>query len=399
MQHGKWWTIVVWKDVFQDGKPKRKQVRVRLAPIDVSEKQAQRARDQYLRQLNESLSAIGSATNFQNFVEGTYVPLEMNQVLAITTQQRYRGVINNYLIPQFGSLSLGGLTPAVVQQYFVELGSRTEPQLSHESIDKIRDVLAAILRAAHRKYGFLDKDPMEHIRLPRSRTGKKKVKPHLTPEQFDELVRNMPEPYATMVLVAIFTGLRVSELLALRWGDLGFDSIVIDERYCRGDFSEPKSEASNTTIGVDRSVIERMHRLKLLTVCVRAGRAVRKYPVVKSAGPEDLIFQSVKDGKPMRDNNVLTRFIKPVGRKLGLGFVNWRCLRTSRATWMIQAGANPKDVQGQMRHSRIQTTLDIYAQFVPESQRQAIALTSKMVAERIANAQALRLAAADGRVN
>ena len=45
---------------------------------------------------------------------------------------------------------------------------------------------------------------------------------------------------------------------------------------------------------------------------------------------------------------------------------------------MIEAGANPKDVQGQMRHSRIQTTLDIYAQFVPESQRRAVEQTSKM---------------------
>ena len=52
---------------------------------------------------------------------------------------------------------------------------------------------------------------------------------------------------------------------------------------------------------------------------------------------------------------------------------------------MIEADANPKDVQGQMRHSRIQTTLDIYAQFVPDSQRRAIAKTSKMTAERIAN--------------
>jgi len=39
---------------------------------------------------------------------------------------------------------------------------------------------------------------------------------------------------------------------------------------------------------------------------------------------------------------------------------------------MIEAGANPKDVQEQMRHSRISTTMDIYAQFVPESQRCAL---------------------------
>ena len=142
--------------------------------------------------------------------------------------------------------------------------------------------------------------------------------------------------------------------------------------------------------------MERIHRLKVLTVKINGGgpraKAIRKYQVVKRSGPDDLVFQSVKDGKPMRDNNILTRFIKPAARKLDIGFVNWRCLRTSRATWMIEAGANPKDVQGQMRHSRIQTTLDIYAQFVPDSQRRAIEQTSKMVAERIANAHAARTA-------
>jgi ATP-dependent helicase/nuclease subunit A len=111
---------------------------------------------------------------------------------------------------------------------------------------------------------------------------------------------------------------------------------------------------------------------------------------------DDLVFQSVRTGAPLRDNNILSRFIKPAGRKLGFGFVNWRCLRTSRATWMIEAGANPKDVQGQMRHSRIQTTLDIYAQFVPESQRRAIEKTSAMVQERIV---ASRAAKAGGMVN
>jgi integrase len=107
----------------------------------------------------------------------------------------------------------------------------------------------------------------------------------------------------------------------------------------------------------------------------------------------------VQDGKPKRDNNILTRFIKPAGRKLGLGFVNWRCLRTSRATWAIKAGANPKDVQAMMRHSRISSTLDIYAQFVPDSQRRAIEQTSKMAAGRIGNAQAARAVAASNILN
>ena len=59
---------------------------------------------------------------------------------------------------------------------------------------------------------------------------------------------------------------------------------------------------------------------------------------------------------------------------------------------MIEAGANPKDVQGQMRHSRIQTTLDIYAQFVPESQRRAVEKTSQMMSARIAASRAAKCA-------
>jgi hypothetical protein len=80
----------------------------------------------------------------------------------------------------------------------------------------------------------------------------------------------------------------------------------INERYCRGDWGAPKSESSNATIPVNRSVIERIHRLKLITVVVKAGNALRKHRVVKSDGPEDLVFQAVRDGKAIRDNNILT---------------------------------------------------------------------------------------------
>jgi integrase len=143
-------------------------------------------------------------------------------------------------------------------------------------------------------------------------------------------------------------------------------------QYCRGDWGAPKSEASNATIPVNRAVIERIHRLKLLTLEVRAGRATRRYRAVKSSGPDDLVFQSVKRGAPMRDNNILVRHIKPAARKLQLGFVNWRCLRTSYATWLKLQGADVTDAQALMRHSRASTTLDYYQQFVPESQRKVV---------------------------
>jgi integrase len=129
---------------------------------------------------------------------------------------------------------------------------------------------------------------------------------------------------------------------------------------------------------VNSCVIDRIHGLKKLTVQVKAGNAIRKYKVVKAGGP-DLVFQSVRSGKPIRDNNILTRFINPAARVLGLPWVNWRSLRTSHATWLKMAGADVKDAQAQMRHSRSSTTLDIYQQFVPGSQQRAVDRLSRLV--------------------
>jgi integrase len=194
-------------------------------------------------------------------------------------------------------------------------------------------------------------------------------KPTITPEQFSKLVAVISEPYATMIFVAVWTGLRV---IGLKWRCIHDDSITIEERYCRSDWSDPRTESSAATIGVEPEVIVRLLRLTRLTVADRAGRAVRKHKLVKSAGPGDLVFQGVQTGRPMNDQNILKRHLQPSARKLGLPFVNWRCLRTSHATWLVQAGADPKSVQGQMRHSRISTTMDICAQIVPTAQRRAL---------------------------
>jgi integrase len=215
-------------------------------------------------------------------------------------------------------------------------------------------------------------DPVEGFRLPPEKRGKRREKPYVTPSHLDGLVGLIAEPYATMVYVAMYTGLRVSELCALRWRNVHASSLSVEERFCRGDWGAPKSEASNATIAVNECVISRIHQLKGMTVKIRSGLAMQQHKVVKSDGPYDLVFQSHRTGKPMRDNNILSRHIKPAGRKIGLDFVNWRCLRTSHATWLKLAGADVKDAQAQMRHSRASTTLDIYQQFVPESQQRVV---------------------------
>ena len=361
-KEGQFWWLRVW-DTNLAGSRKRQRIKLALADMPVRE--VQKIAEEKLRPVNQGLILTGSAMKIGEFVTNTYIPTYL-PLLSSSTQNSYRGIIAKYLELRFGRLCLRELTRLTLQEYFSGMAGK----VSHPTISKIRDVLSSILRAAV-DVEYLNKNPMEGLRMPLDKRPRQ-PKPTITPDQFSNLMQLVSEPYATMLYVAVWTGLRVSEVIGLKWRCIHADSITIEERYCRGDWSVPKTDASAATIGVEPQVIARILRLKSLSVEIRAGLATRQYKLVKADGPNDLVFQSVKDGQPMNDQNILKRHLQPAARKLGLPFVNWRCLRTSHATWLVQAGADPKSVQGQMRHSRISTTMDIYAQIVPASQRRAL---------------------------
>ena len=353
---------------------------MKVAPITLSEREARKVAAEMLRPINQGLESIGSATEFGAYVASTYRETSL-PLLASTTRNNYEGILSKHLLPMFADNTLRELNTITLQKCFSNL------KASHATATKIKDVLASVLGSAVR-FGLLVRNPLAGVQIPIARVGKRH-KPHVTPEQFYALVNLMAEPYATMVYVCVFAGLRVSELIGLKWEDVHTDSLRIDERFCRGDWGCPKTEASSATIGVDESVIKRIQRLKEMEVTIKWGaRGARKtFKVVRSDAPADLVLQSLRTGAPMSDHNILSRHLKPAGRKLGIGWVNWQVLRRSYATWMIEAGADPKAVQGQMRHSRISTTMDIYAQFVPNSQRRAVAKMMDMVNDRMAKAE------------
>jgi integrase len=372
---GNFWYLLIWQNTPGAA---RKRQRLQLAPASMPEREVLKIAAEKLRPLNQGVITAGSAVNFMHFVTDTYEKTAL-PLLSSAVQKTYQGAIRKHLTPVFGNCCLRDLTPVMLQTFFSGLHVKGS---QYPTIVKTRDALSSILRAAV-EYEFLQKNPLENLQLPPDKRGKQ-TKPWISPAQFAALIERIPEPYATMIFVAVWTGLRVSEIAGLKWRSIHSESISVEQRYCRGDWSCTKTPGSAATVAVDRDVIDRIYRLKSLTVDVRAGRAVRHYKLVKADGPDDLVFQSVKDGKPMIDGNILKRYISPVARVLGLR-VTWRSLRTSCATWMVQAGADPKSVQGQMRHSRISTTMDIYAQFVPEGQKQAVRQLKAYVERSVPN--------------
>ena len=130
------------------------------------------------------------------------------------------------------------------------------------------------------------------------------------------------EPYATMVYACVLAGLRVSELIGLKWEDVHTDSLTIDERFSRGEWGCPKTTASSATIGVDERVIQRLHRLKALKVTINWGArgAKKTFNLVTSDAPHDLLFQSlIKRGLCRTTTSCRDASYPPAGTSVSAG--------------------------------------------------------------------------------
>jgi integrase len=246
---GAWWWILSYKDEFVNGKIARKRKRLKVAPATMGEREAKKIASEMLRPMNQGLESIGSATQFGAYIETTYRDTVL-PLLASSVQKTYALTLKKHLLPLFANMPLRDMNVITLQKYFSGM------KANHPTALKIKDVLASVLGSAVR-FGLLVRSPMSGVQLMAPKHGKR-VKPHITPEQFDALVTLMVEPYATMVYVCVMAGLRVSELIGLKWEDVHMDSLTIDERYCRGDWAAPKTAASSATIGVSLKVIQRI---------------------------------------------------------------------------------------------------------------------------------------------
>jgi hypothetical protein len=194
---GNWWYLRYWADVFENGKLVRKRVRHKLAPADKGEREVKKMAAEFLRPMNQGLESIGSATLFSNYVESIY-KTTLLPLMAKSTRERYGGIIKNYLTPAFGEKCLRDLSPLVLQQYFTTFSGS---KLSYESVDKVRDCLSSILASAI-TYGHLVKNPVEGVKIAPAKKGNR-IKPYLEPTKFMALLALIPEPYSTMVHVAV----------------------------------------------------------------------------------------------------------------------------------------------------------------------------------------------------
>jgi len=168
-----------------------------------------------------------------------------------------------------------------------------------------------------------------------------------------------------MVHLALITGLRVGEILGLRWKDVDFTSgtLRVEQAVYRGSTGSPKTKGSRRTLPLPESLLEVLKRLQRHSV---------------NGSQETLVFATRK-GTPYSDTNLLHRVLKPAGRRIGAPWLGWHTLRRTHATLLQSVGASLKDVQAQLGHTKLSTTNDIYIQPLPAHQREAVEKLSQLV--------------------
>jgi len=280
------------------------------------------------------------------------------------TAERYEQIVRTRLIPALGSLPLLGLRPHHIQKFYsqdLESGRRDgKGGLSALTVHHHHRVLYEALRHGV-KHGILIRNVAEAVDAPRPEHKKPAI---LTASDVQLILDACKETaYYVPFFTLAYTGLRRSELLGLRWGDVDLEkstlSVVQALHQLRGGkyiLREPKTKLSRRQIALSPSlaIVLWEHQLKQKDARKLLGKPLE---------PGDLVF-SHPDGRPIRPDSV-TRAFHEIAASVGLRGVRLHDLRHAHATILLQQRVNPKIVQERLGHSSVSTTLNIYSHVLP----------------------------------
>lgn len=229
--------------------------------------------------------------------------------------------------------------------------------------------------------GYLDRNAAHGIRM---RTTGVKPKPRFyTPAQVQKLLPELTEPCRSVVQVAVLTGMRIGEILGLRWKrvDLLHKTLEVAETFSDGDFGTPKTNSSNRVLPISSGLCEVLE-------AQRCGRA--------KTGPDDLLFTTPR-GTPLSSKNLYNRELAPACDRIKEPRVSWHSFRHySHATLLTEVGESIKTAQALLGHSDLGTTLNLYAHVIPNSQRRAVERVAEVLFSSVLK---LDDGAKNGRIN
>ena len=265
---------------------------------------------------------------------------EALSTLRYATRRAAESWLRKYVIPRWGSSALAELQPRVVQLWLESL------PLAPKTRGHIRGLLSRLISYAMWA-GIMPiaVNPLSLVTVKDS--SKRQRTPHnLTVQQFQELLSHLAEPFRTMATVQLCLGLRVSELLALRWQDVSFleSKLTVERGIVNQHLGDTKNANSNRTITMGTELVQ--------TLC-----AWKQQSEFRDA--EDWMFASpMQIGRLPISYTTYRDALQDASKKVGIGKIGTHSLRHSYRSWLSAEGADITVQRQLMRHSDLRTTLN-----------------------------------------
>jgi integrase len=297
-------------------------------------------------------------TTFRQFANEVWMPRVVNQ-LARSTRSSYLYAWEHYLLSHLGELALEDFKTPAGQLLFNDL---RRLGLSRVSLRHLKAVVSAILTQAIR-CGIISQNPMTYVEIPK---GGPTYSIHnaYTLKEICDILDALIGMAKVAVALAAYTGLRRAELQGVQWPDYRDGLLHVSRAVWRGHVGPTKNQASNAPVPVIP---------KLAQILDQWRQANRPYAETPNGSVlnNDYILAAT-DGGPVRLDKLADSSIRPALTLAGLPWYGFHAFRRGLATNLHELGVQDRLIQAIMRHSRIETTQNIYIQARHEATAKAL---------------------------
>lgn len=363
---GEGWAVIRdrhgYRTGFTDPSGKRRHIRAKTA------REARAKRDAGIQEAKLGVIAPAHRQTVAAFLH-QWIEHSVAPNLSPRTVERYRGIVARHIVPELGKLPMAKLTA----QHIARLYAEKAAALSPASVRYIHAVLRGAMQQAV-SYRLLAVNPAANVRPPRK--PRSDIRPLAAPEARALLAAAVDDPLHALYVLALHTGMRLGELLALTWAaiDMGRGALEVRATLHRVgprqyEPKEPKTARSRRTIALNAVALDtlRAHRVREAERMMALGR-----------GMDDgsLVFTD-RWGEPIYWGHVTDRMLRPLCAKAGLPAVRFHDLRHTAASMMLSSGVPVHIVSQILGHSSATTTLGTYAHLMPGDQETAMRTLEK----------------------
>jgi integrase len=266
------------------------------------------------------------------------------------TTSNVEHIVRDYLIGRFGNEIADDIKSLDIQRWVKSL--HTDQGLAWTTVSKIRGVMLRMYKVGL-LHELVSRNPAEPVES-RSKTDYRAIV--LTPQQTLAILQALPNVlHRILVLTCAATALRSSELLSLRWSDIKWDEgrIRISKRWAQGKDGKTKTESSDGYVPLHSALA--CHLLDWRSQTPYAKETDFAFPSLRAKGKVPL-SPAIFVADHLRTAAIGIGVPIAQGQRFGL-----HNLRHSLSNWLINtAKTEPKTVQGLLRHSRVEVTLNLY---------------------------------------